>query len=734
MRGNDVLFAVALGIVAVALILIMIEVNNPILPSLNITEEMAGMRSFSSWDDLSLFLKVTQSTRYSYGYYREGIMFSTGTAVPTTSEAKGSTASDYSTTNIQVAGVDEADIVKNDGRYIYAVGASSDWYGRNGTVTIIDAFPPSQMRIVSKIEIDGSPSEIFIYNDKLVVLGTRYSENIYNGEGAEPYPAVKNCVRCVMPPYYESRKAFMDVYDVSDRTSPSLKKEIEATGEYASSRMINGTAYVVFSERPTYLYPMPLYKVDGEWEEIQPGEVVFPDWPDYDYSYNIFIGVDLNDLSGQETRKIALLGSSQTMYVSADNIYLASTHYDRYIPQWEAYSAYLGVLPAEIKTKIAEIDNLNASEWIKDRLKVAEVKDWLDSTPLPTPGNIAAKIGASAIESIVNDKTAAIISREAESPETTVVTRISLHSNFSVTGVGEVPGHILNQFSMDESKGYFRIATTAGQLSRSGSKTSSAVYVLGQDMSISGKLDELAPGESIYSVRFMGDRAYLVTFKKVDPFFVIDLSDPAAPKLLGKLKIPGYSDYLHPYDENHVIGLGKGAVAAEEGDFAWYQGVKLSLFDVSDVSSPKEVAKFEIGDRGTDSYALDDHKAFLFSKERNLLVIPILLAEIDESKYPGGVEPNQYGDYTFQGAYVMSVSPEDGFKLKGRISHVSDDSLAKSGDYYWSDSNVKRSLYMDDFLYTISDRMVKANSLSDLNEISSVIVSEETNAPYRIIE
>ncbi len=191
---------------------------------------------------------------------------------------------------------------------------------------------------------------------------------------------------------------------------------------------------------------------------------------------------------------------------------------------------------------------------------------------------------------------------------------------------GSVPGWVLNQFSMDESDGYFRIATTTGH-AWGVSTSKNNVYVLDEDLKVVGELEDLAPGEQIYSARFMGNRLYLVTFKKVDPLFVIDLADPTAPRVLGKLKIPGYSNYLHPYDEKHVIGLGKEAVDSEGGSFAWYQGVKLSLFDVSDVSNPREVAKLEIGDRGTDSPALYDHKAFLFSRERNLLVIPILEAK-----------------------------------------------------------------------------------------------------------
>jgi inhibitor of cysteine peptidase len=233
-------------------------------------------------------------------------------------------------------------------------------------------------------------------------------------------------------------------------------------------------------------------------------------------------------------------------------------------------------------------------------------------------------------------------------------------------------------------------------------------------MKIVGTLEDLAPGEQIYSARFMGDRLYLVTFKKVDPLFVIDLSEPTAPRVLGKLKIPGYSDYLHPYDETHVIGIGKEAIDAEGGNFAWYQGVKISLFDVSNVSHPVEVAKLEIGDRGTDSTALSDHRAFLFSKERNLLVIPIL-----EAKVPAGSDANTYGDYVYQGAYVFQIDT-GGIILRGRITHLQGDELLKSGYWFDSDYAVYRSLYIGENLYTISGAMIKINSLGDLSELKAI--------------
>ena len=223
----------------------------------------------------------------------------------------------------------------------------------------------------------------------------------------------------------------------------------------------------------------------------------------------------------------------------------------------------------------------------------------------------------------------------------------------------------------------------------------------------------------------MGEKAYVVTFKKVDPLFVLDLSDPENPEVLGKLKIPGYSDYLHPYDENHIIGIGKDTVEASSElqesrniNFAWYQGVKIAMFDVTDVENPIELYKVIIGDRGTDSEILYDHKAFLFDKEKELMVLPITLAEIQGEK----IRDNQYGQPTFQGAYVYNVNLEDGFELKKRITHITEDEEQKRGYRYNYNTKIRRSLYMDDTLYTISEKRIKANDLSsdEIEEINLI--------------
>lgn len=293
----------------------------------------------------------------------------------------------------------------------------------------------------------------------------------------------------------------------------------------------------------------------------------------------------------------------------------------------------------------------------------------------------------------------------------TTVFRIHIENSTITPEVqGEVPGHVLNQFSMDEFDNHFRIATTTwlnGTLQNN-------IYVLNMNLSIVGTLENLATGENLHSARFMGNRCYLVTFKTIDPLFVIDLSDPTNPEVLGELKIPGYSDYLHPYDENHLIGVGKETVEADGGSFAWYQGVKISIFDVSNVGNPIQMANYTIGDRGTDSPVLSDHKAFLFDRSKDLLVIPVLVAEINETLFPEGVPLNFYGEFVWQGAYVFNITLTEGLALRGNVTHGEGAGLPEIG--YW----VTRALYIDNILYTVSDKKIKMNNLEDLAEIKEI--------------
>ena len=574
---------------------------------------------FASYEELQEFVNTNaQDTPF---LWRDGVF------APASGEGAilAPSAPDYSTTNIQVAGVDEADIVKTDGEYIYLVSGER--------IIIVKAYPPEQAQVLSEIELEGTATGLFINGDRLVVF-----------EEEMPYydmPVVRE--PDIMP--YISPKTFIKVYDVSDRENPRLQRELSADGQYVSSRMIGDYAYVVINE-PVYEeegeLSLPKIHFGGNETEIPATDIYYCDVYDYFYMYTTIMAINTQNDDQEPTYETILLGASSNLYVSLNNIYLT-------FPVWE---------------------------------------------------------------------------RDMWGFEKSSIHRIHIEGDeIEFVASGEVPGMVLNQFSMDEYGDYFRVATTTyGQTSQN------HIYVLDMDLNIVGSLEDLAPGEMIYSARFMGGRGYLVTFEMIDPLFVIDLKDPYNPRVLGELKITGYSNYLHPYDENHLIGIGKETT--DEGEFAWYQGVKISLFDVSDVNNPREIDKEIIGHRGTDSPVLWDHKAFLFDKSRNLLVIPVLVAEVDESKYPEGVPSNAYGEPVWQGAYIFHISPDAGIRLEGRITHIESSADLEEGYYYYySPFSVERSLYIGDVLYTISQAKIKMNSLENLDYINEVELPYSTWIP-----
>jgi hypothetical protein len=271
---------------------------------------------------------------------------------------------------------------------------------------------------------------------------------------------------------------------------------------------------------------------------------------------------------------------------------------------------------------------------------------------------------------------------------------------------GGVPGHIVNQFSMDEEGAFFRIATTSGRWEGTERSTwTNSVFVLsaqGGRLRPVGELNGLAPGERIYSARFEGDRGYLVTFRKVDPLFVVDLSVPTRPRVAGELKIPGFSTYIHPLDRDHLLTIGREAIDTG-GGFSLFQELTLQIFDVSDPAAPRLMHKKVFGRRSSSSEALYDHKAFNFFASRGLLAIPFL----DYSAQPGS---------TLQSSLeVFRVTLQDGIELAGSIDHADLARVAVYRGYPWRwTPQVRRSVMMEDFVYSISSGGLKVNPVQDL--------------------
>jgi len=639
-EGNSFLkigFLLVALVCALAVVGLAISAFQPQNPQIEFKE----MPRFENYEKLAAYFSESRSQ--SYGLVDAVVKtvampFASVQYSMSAGSAENSSA-DFSRTNVQVEGVDEADIVKTDGKYIYN-------FSKNRLI-ITEAYPIEGSEIVSMTDLEGiSPLEMFIEGDRLLVFGSSSNGGYYGA---------KVSTLSQRYGYGYGGDTLVQIYDITDRASPSLEKEFSFEGSYLTSRLIGKNAYFVINSYPRYSGNgfdgndmIPMMSVNGAEQKIaEPSEIGYlPPMPAE--SFVTLASINLDSLNFENE---TIAGSASSVFASEESIYLAGT------------------------------------AWI--------------APETPIMGGVERVI--------VGDS------------EKTIINKFGLdNGKVGFLGQGQVPGHVLNQFSMDEFEGNFRIATTAGQVSQMASQTSNNLYVLDSEMNTIGKLEGLAPGEKIYSARFMGKKAYMVTFKKVDPLFVIDLSNPSSPQVLGKLKIPGYSDYLHPIDENHIIGIGKDTIESYSGNFAWYQGLKIAVFDVSDVANPKEMHKIVIGDRGTDSFALQNHKAFLYDREKELLVLPISLAEIPaEQKRPAEEQAMSpvYGTQTFQGAFVYRLTLENGFEELGRITHVSPEEDLKSGYYYNNDSQVQRSLFIGNVLYTLSEKMLKANSLSDLSEL-----------------
>ncbi len=614
------------------------------------------LNKFSSYNELKTFLKTTtQGNNYVFDGGRGFLESDDWIAAPQASAAESldGGSSDYSKTNIQVEGVDEADIVKSDGEYLYIVSGNN--------LTIVKAYPPEEATVISKITLDGGISGIFIKQNKLAIFETDYSfYTLYDGIGvAESSSTVEERTKDeidIAPEEsktitYEPPTTSIKIYDISNKANPLLTRDYSIDGNYFSSRMVDDYVYIVVTMYTYYTetdIALPRIQEKDDTEVIQATDIYYCDLSDSSYTFTTIAAININNDSQEPTHETIVLGATSGIFVSQNNIYVTFPNY-----------------------------SYQEDETMK-----------------------------TAVQRIKIDK-----------------------QSITIEATGEVPGYVLNQFSMDEHNGYFRVATTVHNWNMrtfaAEETTRNNVYVLDMNLNIVGKLEDLAPGEQIYSARFMGNKCYVVTFRNIDPLFVIDLSNPTTPKVLGELKVTGYSGYLHPYDENHIIGIGKETEYDAKEDFAWYQGIKISLFDVSDVSNPIEIDKFEIGDRGTDSPILYDHKSLLFDKEKNLLVIPVAVAEIDENNYRDGVPDWAYGEYVWQGAYVLDISL-NGIDLRGRITHLDDNTIAEDRYYnYYEYANyiVQRSFYMDDVLYTVSSMKVKMNNLQTLAEINKVDLS-----------
>jgi inhibitor of cysteine peptidase len=561
-------------------------------------------------------------------------------AAPSGATENRDSAGQYSTTNLQEAGVDEGDVMKNDADYVYVL--------KEGTLRIAKVQPPDALEQLSSVAIEGQPDSLYLLGDKLVALSGTGQWYWYEDAVASPAAPV------AASSLQSTTQVIVTIIDVTDRSEPNIIRTYRMEGRLVDSRMVEGRLHIVLAVTPNLPQPeempgtplekiLPMYEVgDGNGGASSSGLIA--DWPSFyrpadpdGYGIIVVATINTNDPNA-EIKSAGLTADAGLIYASTQALYLTDTTY--------GYS-------------------------------------WL-------------------------------------SKENTVVHKFHLKDDGAeYAGSGSVPGRPLNQFSLGEYQDFLRIATTVGHVGPIGGDASNNVYVLGEGnagLEVVGKVEGIAPGEQIYSARFIGPRGFLVTFVKVDPLFTLDLADPCNPKVVGQLKVPGYSNYIHILDENHLLTIGKDAEAQDE-NWALYQGVQLSIFDVTNFAEPNLMYHESIGTRGTYSEALDNHKAFNFFAPKALLAIPIDL-------YEGSTGDWSWGTHTFSGLYVYRVTVDEGFNLLGRINTSVRD--ASEPYWYYYGGNWTRGVFIGDNVYAVTNQLIRSAAASDPNTVIDTLVLPTT--------
>jgi len=536
------------------------------------------------------------------------------TAAPVDDSAEVKTK-EHSTTNVQEEGIDEGDMTKTDGRYIYTI--------KGGSVVILDTKDDTLKKTSAISEENVWFYELYLEGNKLIAVGTKQEVSIQKESTDSRY---------FIMPWYEP-KTIIQVYDLAKIEAPACIKTYILKGSALSSRLKNGSFYMALNENAFYgESPYPTMQIDSAKEVSFGPERIYYCPDTRPTGMMMTFAFDLSDLKAEPDAQVYLT-SGETFYMSDTHLYIAQIQYPGYIP-------------------------------------------WAEGS------------------------TDVVVTTETQR-EKTLLTQFSLEKGRLVFNRSKaIEGQLLSQWSLDEYKGALRVAVNTSIGYVGDETTVSRIDIYSSELELLGKTEELAKGERIYAVRFMDDIAYLVTFKQIDPFFAIDCSDPKKPAVLGYLKIPGYSEYLHPLSATKILGIGH---TTKENQFGGVQndGLKFSVFDTTTMSAIRELDSLTLGKGGSSSESLYDHKAFMIHLKKHLFAVPV---SIDLSDGTG------YG--YFEGAYILKYTGDYQLEILGTISHKSKE--------FGSSEPIRRILYIGDTLYTVSESKIGAYDIDTLKILSQL--------------
>jgi uncharacterized secreted protein with C-terminal beta-propeller domain len=614
----------------------------------------SGIKKFASEQEFKDYLKNSELGYYVGGlvgiggidtpfFEQTGISLKEGEAISDGGLGGGGDVVDrFSETNVQVLGIDEPDIVKTDGKQIYFSGGQS--YYRNrwmeiwppktlGSTKIIKAFPPAELKEETKIDKRGD----LLLNDNILVV---FSGSVIYG------------------------------YDVSDPSNAKEKWTIDLDNQsfLVSARLYNGKIYIVTRQNINSYRPCPIkpLSINGNALTIKCADIYHPiSRVPVDVNYSVIV---FDPATGKTDKSTSFVGTmnSSVVYVSENAVYITYYYQGNTIRFFTDF----------FKTRASDI----VPSWVIDKMETLDAYDISDAAKFTEFSVILEKYYASLsqdeklkVENEFQNRLSDYYKSNKRDLEKTGIVKIDIES-LNIIASGNVPGKPLNQFSLDEHNDNLRIAVTVGERFfgfrwgiGANTETANDVYVLDKDLNTVGSVKDLGLDERIYSARFIQDKGYLVTFKQIDPFFVLDLSDPKTPKVAGELKIPGYSSYLHPITKDLILGVGK------EGS-----NVKLSLFDVSNPQKPEEVSKYNMTEYWSD--ILNTHHAFLLDEKYQIFFLP-----------------------GSKGGYIFSYKNSE-LELIKAVSDIS----------------ARRAIFINDYLYVIGDDKIVVLNQTDWERVNKL--------------
>jgi Beta propeller domain len=674
---------------------------------------------------------------YGYGYAEDSAGFATGTSTgsggPTAvvPGASGNAAVPaHSETETQVKGVDEADIVKADGTRLYVL------HGQK--FVVVDAWPAPGLALGGATDIEGDPTEMFVANGKAVIFSIASGTSLYTAAGISPRPGYSDAyaspvygdfvggpaVGGIAAPGYGGNGTADPLMKVTvlalDGPQPSVVRELYFEGSYLSSR-----------------------RVASEVRFVLEGGAHGPA-----LDYNPSFVSDTSGVSNQSPSTDDQIAAWEVVRAKNDAAIAGSTYGD-WLPIGFTKDSS-GVHAGPIACGDFYVPTAGSTEFGMTQVLAIN----LDAPTEPARG--VGIVGAA--ETVYGNTSSMVLAgrayvdpwtvRQSQVPsgvymgvappvETMNFTHLHLFNLGSgpsgpvYVGSGTVPGDVKDQFALDEKSGQVRVTTTEQRsgppLSDGRQNEVSHVYVLQSNadhLVITGDAGEIAPGEQLYATRYVGDKAYVVTWHVTDPLFVVDLADPTHPTVLGELKISGFSEYMHPLDDTHLLTIGRETDDTghqhTEGGF-WY-GIAIQIFDVTNPLNPLLQQKYVYdGGEYATTEATENHKAFTYFDDRALLAFPYVRQNFGASTMSGPSSTLE----------VFHVDVATGINKVGSVDHSSLLKTLPNGNYGYCggyfDGAVRRGVFFESVVYSISYGGIMANDVSNLaTPISSLKLGAPT--------